>query len=309
LRAQEYCIFNQKYSEADYHQKLAELKEEEIIEKFAQLKINQVRNEYNGLHNVNVSGDYLYDCHNIFDSFDGHGVENCRYCYDGLRAKDCYDICYYDKLELSYQCMSIGLGGMGFFFCYYCRNSYNVYYCDSCHSGRDLFGCVGLRRQDHCILNKKYSDDEYKKIKAQIIAEMEKAGEWGENFPIKNSFFAYNETLAQLYYPLTREEVLARGWRWHEVAKKEIDPSLPICTVCGKNFKIIEQEKKFYQKMNLSEPDICPACLRETLIRQRNPRQLWERICGKCGKKIKTTYAPDRSEKVYCEECYMKEVY
>jgi hypothetical protein len=41
----------------------------------------------------------------------------------------------------------------------------------------------------------------------------------------------------------------------------------------------------------------------------RNPRKLFTRICDKCWKDIKTTYATDRSEIVYCEECYNKEVY
>lgn len=48
----------------------------------------------------------------------------------------------------------------------------------------------------------------------------------------------------------------------------------------------------------------------------RNPRQLWERTCAcedhghaehvnrACGKNMKTVFAPDRSEKVYCKECF-----
>ena len=33
-------------------------------------------------------------------------------------------------------------------------------------------------------------------------------GEWGEFFPSTLSPFGYNETVAQEYFPLTREEVL-----------------------------------------------------------------------------------------------------
>ena len=33
-------------------------------------------------------------------------------------------------------------------------------------------------------------------------------GEWGEFFPSSLSPFGYNETVAQEYFPLTREEVL-----------------------------------------------------------------------------------------------------
>jgi CxxC-x17-CxxC domain-containing protein len=44
-------------------------------------------------------------------------------------------------------------------------------------------------------------------------------------------------------------------------------------------------------------------------MKLRNPRKLFDRKCDKCGKDIKTTYAPDRPEIVYCEECYEKEIY
>jgi CxxC-x17-CxxC domain-containing protein len=36
--------------------------------------------------------------------------------------------------------------------------------------------------------------------------------------------------------------------------------------------------------------------------------KLWSRSCAKCGKNIQTSYVPDRSEIVYCEECYNAEV-
>jgi len=44
-------------------------------------------------------------------------------------------------------------------------------------------------------------------------------------------------------------------------------------------------------------------------MKLRNPRKLYTRNCDKCGKEIQTTYAPERPEIVYCENCYNKEVY
>ena len=41
----------------------------------------------------------------------------------------------------------------------------------------------------------------------------------------------------------------------------------------------------------------------------RNPRKLFDRKCDKCQIDMKTTYAPDRKEIVYCEKCYIWEVY
>jgi formylmethanofuran dehydrogenase subunit E len=41
----------------------------------------------------------------------------------------------------------------------------------------------------------------------------------------------------------------------------------------------------------------------------KNPRKFFDRNCDKCGQDIKSTYAHNRKEIVYCEECYNKEVY
>jgi len=41
----------------------------------------------------------------------------------------------------------------------------------------------------------------------------------------------------------------------------------------------------------------------------RNPRRLFNRKCMKCDKQIQTSYAPEKPEIVYCEECYVEEVY
>ena len=41
-------------------------------------------------------------------------------------------------------------------------------------------------------------------------------GEWGEFFPIKYSESCYNETIAQLWFPLTKEKALEEGFRWQD---------------------------------------------------------------------------------------------
>ncbi|KKP40496.1 MAG: hypothetical protein UR28_C0001G0006 [Candidatus Peregrinibacteria bacterium GW2011_GWF2_33_10] len=40
-----------------------------------------------------------------------------------------------------------------------------------------------------------------------------------------------------------------------------------------------------------------------------NPRKLYNRNCMKCGDEIKTNYALERPEIVYCEKCYLESVY
>jgi hypothetical protein len=156
---------------------------------------------------------------------------------------------------------------------------------------------------------------------------MKKTGEWGLYFPIKHSAHGYNETLASEYYPLTKKEVMARGWNWYEDVKSDhkfsdykipdnikdveddITQQVLKCEISGKPYKIIPQELKFCRENGVPVPRVCPDQRYSDRMALRNPRKLFSRKCDKCSTGIQTTYSPDRPEKVYCEQCYLKEVY
>lgn len=155
---------------------------------------------------------------------------------------------------------------------------------------------------------------------------MKEQNEWGEFFPIKYSPFAYNETLAQEYFPLTKEEAQQQGYSWLEDPPAEQNKSIqPVdniqninssvlsqkfsCENCSKNYKIIPQELTFYKTHQLPLPHFCPNCRHKNRMDMRLPRKLWNRNCFKCQQSIETSYAPQRPEKVYCEKCYLEAVY
>jgi hypothetical protein len=158
---------------------------------------------------------------------------------------------------------------------------------------------------------------------------MKKKGEWGEFFPKRLSPFGYNETMAMEYFPLTKEEAIKNGWQWKNQEDKQqnyLGPAVEIpddicqvddaisekilrCEVTGKLYKVIPQELKFYREMRLPLPRKCFEQRQRERFALRNPRHLWDRKCARCSKDIQTTYAPERPETVYCEDCYLKEVY
>jgi hypothetical protein len=176
-------------------------------------------------------------------------------------------------------------------------------------------------------LNKKYSKDEYQKMVARIIEHMQKTGEWGEYFPVNLSPFDYNETIAQDHFPMSEEEVNGRGWRWRPKDQKEYQPAtynvpnsirevqddvlkaMCSCKQCGKNYRVIAQELKFYRAHNIPLPKLCPDCRHTERMKLRTPWRLWKRSCNKCNIEIETSYSPERPEIIYCEKCYLDEVY
>ena len=81
------------------------------------------------------------------------------------------------------------------------------------------------------------------------------------------------------------------------------------CEATGRPFRLVKPELEFYRTMRIPVHRLHPDERHRRRMATRNPRMLWERRCVKCGKNIQTTYAPDREESVYCDECYLKEMY
>ena len=199
---------------------------------------------------------------------------------------------------------------------------HDVLYSHLCLNSHHLFGCSSMKHHQYCVFNKQYSETEYEKLVSRIIEHMQRSNEWGEFFPLSQSPFSYNESIAQSYYPLRKEEALSKGYHWRDDDREELalgkqgsgaptvkEGEIICCSRCGKNYRLISQEFKFYQNMKIQTPTLCPDCRHYSRLSRRNPRILWKRQCAKCKAEIQTTYAPDRPEIIYCDTCYQQAVY
>jgi len=332
LRNKSYHIFNKPSSKEEYEKYLKWLNGSYINYQLALQKFNELKKQFsirkanNFVGCENVSGNNIFNSKNVQECFDVYTSEDCRYSHSGLNSKDIYGCCFFDKAELCYESTSI----MGYSckFTIYCRDSRDLLYCDSCHACKNCFGCVGLRNKEYCIFNKQYSQQEYKTLSSQIIQQMHSTSSFGEFFPIKYSLFPYNETIAQENYPLTEEAAKRLGYKWlpeeQKSATEATRTNLPSqiqdtdnsicqkilqCEITGKPYKIILPEFNFYKKMNLPLPRKCPDQRIKERLNLRAPMRLWDRQCAKCGTEIKTPYSPTRQEQIYCEKCYLKEIY
>lgn len=333
----QYYIFNKPHTKEEYEAFLEEVNTgnhvtiEKIKEKLEGVLNDLVVREYIGVNNQNVLGDYINQCKNCYHCFEVDASEDLSYCHCINNSKDCMDYSYWgQESELVYETQASGYNLFNIRFCNLCwDNCSNLTYCDQIFSSKNCFGSVGLKKKQYCILNKQYSKQEYEELIPKIIKHMKKTGEWGEFFPTSQSIYAYNETLAYEQLPLTKEEVLKRGWPWKDEEEgsknykgpayeipddiknvsDEITKQILISEKSGKPYKIIPQELKFYKENNIPIPRLTPDERHWERLKKRNPRALFDRQCENCQKEIQTTYAPDRPEKVFCEECYLKEVY
>ncbi|MFA6190531.1 MAG: hypothetical protein WC711_03460 [Candidatus Staskawiczbacteria bacterium] len=352
LRNKSNCIFNEQYTKEEYLKERAKYDFgsyraiNDFKKKFAEF-IKQFPRRHGFTHrSQNCIGNIIFNSKNLYMCFDIYGrVEDSKYAIHGLDGQDIYDAYGFGgNANNSYEVVDTGIEATRNLFAVFTHASQNTNYTYACQNSKDLFGCVGLRNKQYCILNKQYTKEEYEELVPKIIQHMndmpytDKKGrvyKYGEFFPAELSPFAYNETIAQEYYTKTKQEILDIGYNWKEPDVKQykitIQPEdLPDhikdvkddilnqvvgcahkgeCNEqCMGAFKIIPSELQFYRTMNLALPRLCSNCRHYNRLRQRTPFKLWDRKCAKCAKEIKTSYAPDRPEIIYCEQCYNAEV-
>ncbi len=356
LRNKNYHIFNEPYSRGEYIKKIKEfnIKDntelQQIQKKFNDLKIQAIRKYANLVNSPLCTGDNIFNSYNCKDCFDMYGdVRDSKYIQNCAQyLKDSYDgYGVGASADLTYEVFDTGAQGSRLCLGAVIYGGHDVYYSYNCHGSQNCFACIGLRSKQYCILNKQYTKEEYEELVPKIIQHMNdmpyvdtkgRIYKYGEFFPPELSPFSYNETIAQEYFPLTKEEALKQGYKWKEKEErnyqidiktedipndiKEVDDSIinkiiecehkGTCNEqCTEAFKIIPDELSFYKRMNLPIPHLCPNCRHYNRLKQRNPLKLWHRKCMKenCTNEFETSYAPDRLEIVYCEKCYNQEVY
>lgn len=288
----------------------------------------------------NCIGDLLNNCSNCFMTYNSTSSQDCKF-NDGIKFwKSSYDTIG-NNIDSEFLCECLWVGKSS--------NMFSAIGCESCalslytlysQNTSDTFGCIGLKKWDHCVMNKSYSVQEYGVLCAKIVDHMRSTNEWGEFFPTEISPFWYNETVAQEYFPLSENEAKEKNCNWkqeeetssyhgiyykplpieqfdersvgYETAQNNIDDMLSWilqCEITGKPFKVIKQELVSYIENSIPIPKKHPDQRHKERFLRCNPRTLFERKCSECGEEIITTYSPESPERVVCEECYRKLVY
>ncbi|MEI8270642.1 MAG: hypothetical protein WCG45_04685, partial [bacterium] len=339
LRSKQYHWFNENIGKEEYLKKIKNFAwENEIIkatkEKFFKFQLDFPFKYYHGSQIQKSSGDYIENTERTFMAFNCRDNRDTAYMQDAWKQTvDCRDCTEIIVAELSYEIQGVECPHRTIV----ARSCFNTIvdscYCDMCFGVRNCFGCFGLKQNEYCILNKQYEKSEYLSLKEKIIDHMRKTKEWGEYFPSSLSPFAYNESMAQDYFPLTKEEAIQKGYIWYvrknpnyEITIKSDDIPKNIKDVkddilkeaiecknqkgdslkeknfqCTKAFRLTQLELTLYRKMGIPIPEYCLPCRRIERFKLRSPRKLWRRICMKegCTNTFETSYAPERPEIVY----------
>ncbi len=334
LRNKSYCWFNEQLTREDYESRFAKIvgsysELQRSKKEFENFVLQFPHRESQNIKTVDCVGNYLTECKNVKQSFEVTKSEDCKYIFASKVIKDSLGTIGYgtnseqllEVVATGYSSTVIGT--------YWAENSQRVMYSFEPRNSQDIIGCDSLKNAQYCILNKQYTKEEYEVLRAHIVGELTRNGDYGLMLPPELSLFGYNETIGNDNMKLTKERAMELGFTWQDdiqktVGKETIQPeAIPDnitdivdtitdeilrCVDCTCNYKITEQELFFYRKMKLPIPRKCFFCRHHDRIEKRGPYKFWKRNCALCNKDIETNFAPDRPEIVYCEECYRREV-
>lgn len=345
LRNKSHCIYNVEYSKEEYDKKIAEMEldkhsshvkiREEIYTFWKKFPVRYVHARMNH----NSTGEYVFHAKNAKQCYQA-GAEDSAYVQMITlpTVKDSYDITDWgNNIE---RCIDVTNTGEGAYEVKYSAMSWgnirDVEYSIFTLGSTNCFGCVNLRKKEYCILNKQYTKEDYFALREKIIADMNanpyvdskgRVWKYGDFMPYDISPFAYNESFAEQYFPMNKEEILESGFKWIEPTVPNYTQTIELADIpdsindipdtftdeilkcsCGKFYRIVVGELQLLKRFGIPVPRECPDCRHMGRIRMLNGFRLYDRTCDKCGKEVKSSFKQGSKEIVYCEECYQREV-
>ena len=344
LRNKKYYFKNKQYSKEEYQAILAsyeldtrsgyERAKKEFKEwvstyprKFAELQAS-----------INCTGTDMIRSKNTKSSAFASLSEDSKFTHNGVSFKTCYDCEVGGETELAYECITPDHSS-GSISTIECWKNTAISYCFDCHSSNNILGCSGVKKGAYVILNKRYSKEEYLELSKQIIADMKVRGEYGEFFPSELSSFGINETRALWELPLSKEEALAKGYKWQDeiqqtkgqetLSQVQVPDSIKnipdtftneilACTECDRNYRILPDELTLYRRLEVPIPYKCFFCRNKERQSLRGGYDLVARNCdcdkshsnhhGKCTNQFETFFTDKEPRPIYCEQCYQQEL-
>lgn len=269
LDKKDYNIYNEQRSKEDFMQLLQQLRldthtgMEDAKKKWEEWSTKFPKTREIVLNCENSTGDSLYNSKNAHDSYNCTELEDCRYVLNAVRVKDSYDYYAWGESELCHETVTM-MGSYDCKFCVYTINCDNMEYSDTCRNVHYGFGCIGLKSKSYCIFNKQYTKEEYEEMVPRIREKMKQEGVYGEFFPMEMSFFPYEDTLAQDYFPKDVPPPQLKEGEFKETSTlpdalndtnfEDVLKTGYKCPSTEQPFRYQKQELDFYKKMGLALP-------------------------------------------------------
>lgn len=335
LRNKQYCIGNQQFTRETYE---IERKKYNLASRkvYAKLKIefqeHILKNAWwrasHMVSNEVSTGDYLSDSKSCTECFILDKWEDCSY---GMRASwSVSSHRFVSVISSNHVTDSVNVWeqSRNIAFSVNISHCQDMLYCMECVDSHDCFLSAWLVGKQYYILGKAYTPDEYRELKAKIIAYMQATGEYGKLFPAYFSPASYDESLAGLYYPLTRDEQESLWFRPSVAAlqpTRAIGPSTDIPdqvttenmthllqslywdNVAMRPIQFFARDVELCQSLGIPVNDtFYIRRIRENFENLNFTTELRDTLCAKTGKSIQTTLPNLLDWRIISEDAYLQ---
>ncbi len=331
LKSKQYCIQNTQYTKEDYAAKMNEIdlssyaqfqKEYEQWQTF--LATQPIQAERN-IACEDSTGTFLTNCRSCYFCSNLSNGENCVNSF----GNNSVELCDSAGENSQYGLMNVGfIESQDVAYTLVARNCYALRYSQYMLQSHDCFGCYGLKKSSHCILNREYSPEEYARLQERITDHMKNTGEWGKFFPPQYSPFFYDDTNAVgvLMSGFDDCDSVARniGMRVRDTGEEKNHDAVPAgqmsdkcdefskqaldtvwaCEKSGAAFKVTGQELRLYQRMRVPVPRISWRVQFELYSPLMYPVP-HDAVCSRCGKEIYSYIHPRKTaRRILCDGCF-----
>lgn len=337
LRNKKYYIWNKKYTKIEYENEIKKynLKSRKVYKQLEKTFSNYIqKNAYwKNLHiewSENSAWDYLTNVKNSQNCFFIEECEDCENLSRAFRAKSSnfwVSIFDWEKIENT---------SMAQDWCFDVKNSYNIntckyidysahlYKCENC------FACCWLVEKKFYILNKAYSEEEYFKLKDKIISNLKEKWIYWQFFPAYFSATSYEESLAQIYNPLTYDEQKRLWYRVLDIESNSRENHKNISSLIDnledwkleeiiwsyydekakRPFQITEEDIQFYKKIWVSlHEEFYISRIQRNYSWMFPELELRNAKCSKSQKEIMTSLPENLDWQILSKEEYEKIIY
>jgi len=337
-RHKKYLWFNEQLTEEEWKKRRAEvdLSDRSQVEKYKARFYELWKSE--GIWpsefswgNTDSYGDQVFDCVRCPDAYWETKSTDCYQSRFGVNKGESAFTSGEGWTENCYQSTG-GVYSQNDRFTVSCFKCNGLEYCHNCQDCEYCFACVGLKRKKFCIYNKQYEEDEYWELVDELKCKMVDDGEYGEFFPAKFSQSGFQNSVGQLFYGYSDQELKSYGALKFDhklgqvlapkpeeadvvsinnipdspgaaddlVGKHIHDPEL------DRNFTIYPAELEMYKSKKWPLPRHHFVTRLINLTRHTNTPRKFKTDCAECEQSI-TAYKNLTFEerKILCPDCYL----
>ncbi len=218
LENKSYCINNQELQKEEYFTKKSQIlsQKKEFLNRYKKSSIAWIN-----VWSQNIKWHFIFFSENVENWYFAYQIKNWRnvilwwWTKDNENVYDVFTWWSVWNVDL-YWITWAWANSSNLYNSAHIVGSSNLYHCYFLENCSFCIWCIWLRNKSYCILNKEYSKQDWENLADKIFTQMESDWILWDFFPWNLNPFYFNDTMANVVWNFTKEEVVANWYLWRD---------------------------------------------------------------------------------------------